>query len=105
MAKTPTAAAGPEKKETPNAPQAHAHQGSPKADAPAGGKKGYTPMPGGCFSWGCKANAKAFNFCDEHYDHFKFGIIKKTGEPVSDYEKKIGHYQAYKARQGVRKAA
>jgi hypothetical protein len=56
-----------------------------------------------CTSKGCKASAHRFSFCDEHYEHFKFGLIKKNGEPVSDYEKKFGHYQAYK--RGVQKAA
>lgn len=58
-----------------------------------------------CASKGCKASAHRFSFCDEHYEHFKFGLIKKTGEQVSDYEKKFGHYQAYKQGQTVRKAA
>ncbi len=51
-------------------------------------------MPGGCLSWHCKVNATRFGFCEEHYDHFKFGLIKKTGEPVSDYVKKFEHYRA-----------
>jgi len=67
--------------------------------------KGHTPMPDGCNAWGCKAKAKRFSFCEEHYDHFKFGLIKKTGEPVSDYEKKIEHYLAYKARISAQKIA
>jgi hypothetical protein len=58
-----------------------------------------------CTSLGCKASAKRFSFCDEHYDHFKFGLIKKTGEPVSDYDKKFGHYMAWKQAQTARKAA
>jgi hypothetical protein len=45
---------------------------------------------------GCKASAHRFNFCSEHFDHFKFGLIKKTGERVSDYEKKLGHFEAFK---------
>lgn len=66
--------------------------------------KGREPAPGGCFSWGCKGHATRFNFCDEHYDHFKFGLIKKTGEPVSDYEKKIEHYAAHQSKQRTKKA-
>lgn len=58
-----------------------------------------------CTAYGCKANAHRFSFCDEHYDHFKFGLIKKTGEPVSDYEKKYGHYVAWKEAQTARKVA
>jgi hypothetical protein len=76
-----------------------------KAEVPASKLKGHSPLPGGCHAWGCKAQAHRFNFCDEHYDHFKFGLIKKTGEPVSDYEKKIEHYMAHKKRTGVQKVA
>ena len=71
----------------------------------AKGGKGHSPMPDGCHSWGCKVIAKRFNFCDEHYDHFKFGLIKKSGEPVSDYEKKIEHFLAYKNKRGAHKVA
>lgn len=67
--------------------------------------KGPTAVAGGCHCWGCKKEGTRFNFCDEHYEHFKFGLIKKTGEQVSDYDKKFGHYQAFKARQGSQKAA
>src|SRR5680860_209652 len=63
----------------------------PEMSAPSKGKA-HTPMPGGCLSWGCKVQAARFNFCEEHYDHFKFGLVKKTGEPVPDYEKKIEHF-------------
>ncbi len=78
---------------------------SKRHDAPPKGKAN-APIGGGCVASGCKSNATRFNFCEEHYDHFKFGLIKKTGEPVSDYEKKIEHYAAYKAKQkGTRKAA
>lgn len=76
----------------------HAHA-APSHQAPAGGKsKGHTPMPDGCHSWGCKAMAKRMNFCNEHFEHFKFGLLKKSGEPVSDYEKKIEHFKAFKAK-------
>ncbi len=67
--------------------------------------KGHTPMPDGCHSWGCKAKAHRFDFCEQHYDHFKFGLIKKTGEQVPDYEKKFGHYQAYVAKRKASKVA
>lgn len=67
--------------------------------------KGHLPLPGGCNSEGCKAHATRFNFCDEHYEHFKFGLIKKTGEPVSDYEKKLGHFAAHQAKRSAKKVA
>ncbi len=81
-----------------------------ETQAPLGTKgKGHDPLPGGCFSWSCKVQATKFNFCEEHYDHFKFGLIKKTGEPVADYEKKIEHYNAHqtksKGKRGASRAA
>jgi hypothetical protein len=89
-------------------PETQHQSPAPRAEAPA--RKGaHAPQPDGCHSYGCKTKAHRFNFCDEHYDWFKFGLIKKTGEPVSDFEKKFGHYQDLVARrQGpgkVRKAA
>jgi hypothetical protein len=85
-----------EKKEAHHAP-AHQEQ---KVSA-----KAHHVAPGGCLSYGCKASAKRFNFCDEHYEHFKFGLIKKTGEPVPDYEKKFGHYKAWVAKRNAPKVA
>ncbi len=78
-----------------------------KAEAPplTPRSKIHNVLPGGCHAWSCKTQATRFNFCDEHYDHFKFGLIKKTGEPVSDYEKKIEHYMAHKAKKVVQKVA
>ncbi len=73
-------------------------EGSPKI-------KGHAPVPGGCFSWGCKVEAKRFNFCDQHYEFFKFGLVKKSGELAPDYEKKFEHYQAYLSKKSVRKVA
>lgn len=66
-------------------------------------KKEAESTTGHCTAQGCKKNEARFSFCEEHYDHFKFGLIKKTGEPVSDYEKKFGQYMAQKAP--VRKVA
>ena len=86
--------------------EAHSPSGEAKDTSKKSSKGGHNPLPGGCFSWGCKAQASRFTFCDEHFDHFKFGLIKKTGEPVSDYEKKIEHYQAsIKAHKHAQKVA
>ncbi|MBY0471874.1 hypothetical protein K2X30_11965 [bacterium] len=114
MAKAQQAGAAPaakeEKKEAPKG-QAPAGGGAP-AHGPAaeggGGKKGakgHNPLPGACHAVACKTTPKRFNFCDEHYEQFKFGLIKKTGEPVPDYDKKIEHYQAYVAKRGAHKVA
>ena len=74
-------------------------------EAPARKGKGHEPVIDGCHAWSCKSKAIRFNFCNEHYEHFKFGLIKKTGEPVPDYEKKIDHFQAFKARKSIQKVA
>jgi hypothetical protein len=94
--------AGEKTKETHKEPHAGGEaKKAPEHKAPSAPSKakGQQSLPGACLSWGCKAHPTRFNFCDEHYDHFKFGLIKKTGEPVPDYEKKFGHYMAHKASQ------
>ncbi len=40
----------------------------------------------------------SLGFTREQYEHFKFGLIKKNGEKVPDYEKKLAQYEAYIAR-------
>lgn len=76
-----------------------------KATDSSKGTKGPQQVSGNCLSWGCKKDGDRLSFCEEHYDHFKFGLIKKTGEPVPDYEKKYGHYLAYQAKRGSKKVA
>lgn len=51
-----------------------------------------------CGADGCKATDWKFSFCKEHYEQFKFGLIKKDGKIVPDYEKKFEHYEAFKRR-------
>lgn len=58
---------------------------------------------GHCIAKGCKKSPKRFEFCDEHFEHFKFGLVKKTGEPASDYEKKYEHYVAYREKAELKK--
>ena len=94
---------GSEKKEKPNASsfehKKDEHQ-KPESFSQKGQKgKGVDPATGACLVKGCKAHASRFSFCTEHYDHFKFGLITKHGEQVSDYEKKFEHYAAYQAKQ------
>ena len=60
---------------------------------------------GACLGKGCKTKPSRFGFCEEHYDQFKFGLIKKTGENVPDYDKKIEHYQDFKSKKGTHSAA
>jgi hypothetical protein len=51
---------------------------------------------GRCIAQKCKKEQKQLCFCKEHYDHFKFGLIKKNGMPALDYEKKCEHYNKRK---------
>jgi hypothetical protein len=90
-------------KEAPATPVAH-HSGGGHGGG-AGKKKAHEPVSGGCFVKGCRVHADKLNFCAEHYDHFKFGLIKKSGEQVPDFEKKIGHYLAFKSRKSAQKVA
>lgn len=55
---------------------------------------------GECLDLDCKKKGEKFNFCDLHFEHFKFGVIKKDGTHPSDREKKLGHFEAHKARGG-----
>lgn len=70
-------------------------QGGPQAPA----------APAQCAVKTCKKKDERFGFCSEHYEHFKFGLVKKDGVAVLDYDKKLEHFMAWKSRQGGRKAA
>lgn len=87
--------------------ETHVGEAKKKSEAPAPVRaKGHEPLPGACNAMGCKAKATLFNFCAEHYEHFKFGLIKKTGEQVPDYEKKFEHFARFQQnQQRARKAA
>lgn len=45
-----------------------------------------------CKVKGCKHLPSKYSFCKEHFGQFKFGLITKMGEMVSDYEKKYDQY-------------
>jgi hypothetical protein len=57
-----------------------------------------------CCAGGCKATSARFSFCEEHFEHFKFGLIKKDGTKVPDFEKKMSQYQDHQVKT-VRKVA
>jgi hypothetical protein len=50
-----------------------------------------------CKVKGCKQAPSKFEFCAEHFDQFKFGLINKRGEPCMDFEKKEEQYLHWKA--------
>ena len=49
-------------------------------------------MPTQCGCEGCKKKADLMNFCQEHYDWFKFGLITKEGKRPTDFDKKFSAY-------------
>ncbi|MCK6599155.1 MAG: hypothetical protein L6Q37_12385 [Bdellovibrionaceae bacterium] len=49
-----------------------------------------------CKAEGCKSKSKKAEFCEEHFNWFKAGLITKEGKYVIDFEKKYQHYLASK---------
>lgn len=49
-----------------------------------------------CKVKGCKHSPSKFEFCAEHFDQFKFGLINKHGENCPDYDKKEEQYSHWK---------
>lgn len=72
---------------------------------PTGKKETQVESTAKCACEGCKTDAAKFSFCATHYEHYKFGLIKKDGKPVSDYDRKYEHYTRYFTEKGARKAA
>ena len=54
-----------------------------------------------CKSEGCKHAQARFTFCSSHYEWFKFGLITKEGKKVTDFDKKMAHYEAFVEKQKV----
>jgi hypothetical protein len=48
-----------------------------------------------CKAEGCSKKSEVMDFCKEHFDWFKFGLITKEGKRPVDFDKK---YQAYLKR-------
>lgn len=63
------------------------------------------PLNTGCVASNCGKKADRFGFCATHYEQFKFGLIKKNGEPASDYDKKLEHFRNYQEKKSARKVA
>ncbi len=54
-------------------------------------------MPSRCTAPDCTKKADRLNFCPEHYDWFKFGLLTKEGQKPSDFDKKFMAWQKRKA--------
>ncbi|HEX4924128.1 MAG TPA: hypothetical protein VFV50_08580 [Bdellovibrionales bacterium] len=53
--------------------------------------------PSGCVAEGCKQKSSRLNFCAEHYDWFKAGLVTKEGVRPKDFDKKWINYTRKKA--------
>lgn len=58
-----------------------------------------------CKSEGCKHPEARFTFCGDHYEWFKFGLITKEGKKVSDFDKKLAHFEAFVEKQRAHQKA
>ena len=65
---------------------------------PVGKKDNVVALPGMCMAEECKQKSVKANFCMEHFDWFKEGLITKEGRRPSDFDKKLSDYNRRKKR-------
>lgn len=53
-------------------------------------------MPNRCSVKDCKKSPTLVNFCSEHYEWFKFGMITKNGDKPVDFDKKQQAFMKHK---------
>lgn len=68
------------------------HQ-DPKAAGPAAP---VANLPTACKAEGCKKKSDKMDFCNEHYDWFKFGLITREGVKPIDFDKKYQSFMKHK---------
>lgn len=49
-------------------------------------------LPTNCKAEGCKKKSDRMDFCAEHYDWFKWGLLTREGKKPLDFDKK---YQSF----------
>ena len=67
-----------------------------KHQAPAGAQAPATMTVSNCKAEGCKKKAEKMDFCSEHYDWFKFGLITKEGKKPIDFDKKYAAFSKHR---------
>jgi hypothetical protein len=55
-----------------------------------------------CLEGHCKKPTVRMSFCPEHFEDFKFGLLRKDGSRASDYDRKIEHFSAFQKRSAER---
>lgn len=77
--------------------------------APAQAKKKKSESPNNvvqinfnqCLSEDCSSRPKTANFCDEHYEWFKFGLLTKEGKKPKDFDKKMIAFQNFQEKKAA----
>ena len=67
--------------------------GGSHKSGPSGKKDTVVTLPGMCMADSCKQKSQKANFCMEHFDWFKEGLITKEGHRPTDFDKKHFDYQ------------
>jgi hypothetical protein len=53
-------------------------------------------LPTNCKAEGCKKKSEKMDFCSEHYDWFKWGLLTREGKKPIDFDKKHQAYTKHK---------
>ncbi len=53
-------------------------------------------LPTNCKADGCKKKSEKMDFCAEHYDWFKWGLITRDGHKPIDFDKKYQSFLKHK---------
>lgn len=62
------------------------------------GKPEAPVKPDVCTAESCKKTSARFGFCNDHFEEFKFGLVKKDGKKAADYEKKLEQFLLFKKK-------
>ena len=67
-----------------------------KKKKPANRPQNVVSLPTRCLATGCNEKPKRLNFCKEHFQWFKEGLVTRAGTKAKDFDKK---YQIFLKRQ------
>ena len=68
----------------------------PTGTAPVAGP--VVTLPTHCKADGCKKKSEKMEFCSEHYDWFKWGLLTREGSKPIDFDKKHQAYLKHKQK-------
>lgn len=67
----------------------------PGAEEQASSPRPVVNLPTHCKADGCKKKSEKLDFCSEHYDWFKWGLISREGKRPIDFDKKYDSYMKH----------